>query len=218
MTKKPARPTYDTDLVFAVAVAVQRMNGSYVKDSHTTEQGTVVSANKLLVAEYLKDDKHTSIVTETDRTLALDIRQYWQGTTLNKLLGGKPLSDFDRSVMEYSNASTLSTTHALGVVAYLPEGYNRAQERENVTERIRQTTGEYLGRVGEKIRATVTVVKNSYSQQYNTNFVTAITADNSATRFSLRDAPTIGSTLVVMAKVKAHKDGTTMLHYTRVLR
>jgi len=218
VTKKPSKPTYDSDLVFAVAVAVQRMNGSYVKDSHTTEQGTVVSANKLLVAEYLKDDKHTSIVTETDRTLALDIRQYWQGTILNKLLGGKLLSDFDRSVIEYSNASTLSTTHALGVVAYLPEGYNRAQERENVTERIRQTTGEYLGRVGEKIKATVTVVKNSYSQQYNTNFVTAITEDNSATRFSLRDAPTIGSTLVVMAKVKAHKDGTTMLHYTRVLR
>ena len=94
-TKKVTRiwPTMD---VVAAACAAQRVNGTYIKVPYQLGDENKRQTNRELVYQFLEDE---SFVTDADRLLAEDIKEYFKGYTF-KVLSGAYLSEFDRTTMK----------------------------------------------------------------------------------------------------------------------
>ena len=89
--------------------------------------------------------------------------------------------------------------------------------REANQARIQQTSGEYIGQVKDTVTLNVEIIRCVFSQNWNTWFATAITQDNQAVFFSIRESHDAGTHLTIRGTVKAHKDGSTQLNRVSIL-
>ena len=89
--------------------------------------------------------------------------------------------------------------------------------RQTTQDRVRETTGEYVAPVGDKVTLDVEIVRSNYSQQWNTWYVTGITSDNRAVFFAYRAQLAPGNNLKIQGTVKAHRDNLTQLNRVKVM-
>jgi len=61
------------------------------------------------------------------------------------------------------------------------------------------------------------VVRCNYSTNWNTHYITAVTQDNQAVLFNVRDPQEIGAKISIKGTVKAHKNGTTQLNRVSIV-
>lgn len=208
---------YDTDLVFAAATAAYRIKGNeYVKAGtfHTTENGdlTSVQSNRELLSSLIKNSDQ---ITDADRALAAEVRRHYQGLSF-KILSGKILGELDVRALALSSGDTISERD-FGVVAYLPQGYQRAQVRQSVDDRIRYAAGGLIGKIGEKITVQIEVLRCSYSQNYGVFFVTALTDNDQPLFFAYKYQLQLGSKVKITGSVKAHRDSQTQLNRVKIV-
>lgn len=214
---------YNADDVWAAACKAQRVNGSYVKavTSYITndevlplEQRQPAKYNRLLVDEYLAD---TAQITDEDREEGKKVRKYYQAFTF-KILKGIKLSDWDNNAMLISNRDIIEENFDVSVIASLPSAYFRNLDRDNVEQRIKFATGEYISKPG--LKATLIkleVVKCIFSHKYNIYFVTGITPSDEVVFFSYRENIPVGSNIIVNGTVKAHRDNSTQLNRVKIV-
>lgn len=217
-TCRPQSKMYDTDTVFAsAAYAIRRTNGKYIKvgtlSGYTAEGEPIpVTSNREFMVQALEN---SSLVTDEDRTLAAKIRTHYKGLMF-KILVGKVLNEFDAKSLALANGDTISERD-LGTVAYLPVGYDRANAKQTVDDRISDARGGHLGQIGDKISFTGEVLRQIYSQQWNCYFTTVITDQDQVVFFSQKTQVVVGSKLSGQGTVKTHlADGKTQLSRVKV--
>jgi hypothetical protein len=157
-----------------------------------------------------------SQITDADRVQAEAVRKYYKGFTF-KILQGKMLSEFDNNAMVIANRDVIEATYDIAVIASLPASYERAVKRDNLNRKIDSASGGFVGRVGDKVKLTVEVVRSVFSQQWNVFFITGITNDDQAVFFSYREAIPAGRTIVAQGTVKAHRDNSTQLNRVKLV-
>jgi len=215
---------YVADDIWAAACAAQRINGSYVKmvSSYATDEEILSNSvqqeqkktNRQLMMDMLAD---SSPITDIDRELANKVRNYYKGFTF-KILQGKMLSEFDNQAMVIANRDEIENLLDIAVIASLPSCYERAIARDTVNKKLEFANGGFLGSIGNKVKATIEVVKVNHSQQYSCNFISGITPDNQAVFFAYnREGVKIGDTIAVQGTVKAHRDNITQLNRVKVV-
>ena len=207
---------YPAELVFGAACAAQRINGEYVKgvqwpDVRTPETKT---SNRQLMTQLLSPD--SAPLDEADIEQGREVRRYFQALTF-KVLSGKVLSEFDSNAMSLANRDELSTNYELAVVCSFPSSYLRGKARDTVDNQVKFASGGFIGQIGDKIKLTVEVLRSFYSQQWGVYYVTAITADDQALFFSLKNKPADNVTIDILGTVKAHRDNQTQLNRVKVL-
>jgi hypothetical protein len=207
------RPSYNTVDVFAAACAANRVNGGYLKYTETNdESGTSKLANKILIRQFLDG---TFDVRDSDREQGEKVMQHCRSLTF-KLLTDKRLSDFEQNMLSIVEKETLDSNYDIAIVSSLPNTYNRSEYRRAVDTRIRETEGVF-GTVGERVQVTAEVVKSYFSDQWGTNFITAITDDNKQVFFAYKQSLTVGDNINIDGKVKAHRDNSTQLNYVKIV-
>jgi hypothetical protein len=207
------RPSYNTVDVFAAACAANRVNGGYLKYTETNdESGTSKIANKVLIRQFLDG---TFDVRDSDREQGEKVMQHCRSLTF-KLLTDKRLSDFEQNMLSIVEKETLDSNYDIAIVSSLPNTYNRSEYRRAVDTRIRETEGVF-GTVGERVQVTAEVVKSYFSDQWGTNFITAITDDNKQVFFAYKQSLTVGDNINIDGKVKAHRDNATQLNYVKMV-
>ena len=227
-TWKPrARPEgvkHSVDTVWGAAVAAQRINGSYVKETMykvdpETSSNTVVDKrrNRDIMLDILANP---ALLTVEDIAQGQECRKFLQNDITFRALKGR-LTDFDSSTSKViaveDEFDTAKHKLELAVVACLPQSHARSLEREAVQERVRQTSGELIGNPGDKVTLAVEIVKSNYSQQWNTWYATGVTADNSAVFFAYRQELAKGAKYTIVGTVKAHRDGSTQLNRVSIV-
>ena len=221
---KPAGVTYSADNVWGAAVAAQRINGSYVKETvykidPEMSSSTVVDKrrNRDIMFDILANP---ALLTEQDIAQGQECRKFLQQDITFRALKGR-LTDFDSSTSKViaveDEFDTVKHKLELAIIACLPASQARALERQAVQDRVRQTTGAVIGQPGDKVKLTVEVIKSNYSQQWNTWYATAITADNSAVFFAYRQELVKGAKHTFVGTVKAHKDSQTQLNRVSII-
>ncbi len=220
---KPASVKYSADTVWGAAVAAQRINGSYVKEpvmvyDESTQSNTVIKRkNRDVMFDILANPAQ---LTVEDIAQGQECRKFLQQDITFRALKGR-LTDFDSSTSKViaveEEFDTVKHRLELAIIACLPASQARALERQAVQERVRQASGALIGQPGNKVQLNIEVVKSNYSQQWNTWYVTAITADNSAVFFAHRQELTRGATHTIRGTVKAHRDGSTQLNRVSIL-
>ena len=221
---KPAGVTYSVDNVWAAAVAAQRINGSYVKETMykvdpEMSSNTVIDKrrNRDIMVDILANPAQ---LTVEDIAQGQECRKFLQNDITFRALKGR-LTDFDSSTSKViaveDEFDTVKHKLELAVVACLPASHARALERQATQERVRQTSGTVIGQPGDKVQLAIEVVKSNYSQQWNTWYATAITADNCAVFFAHRQELAKGATHTIRGTVKAHRDGSTQLNRVSII-
>lgn len=222
-TMKSPQPgiSYSVSDVWAAAVAAQRINGEYLKTGYTEcdKDGAVLRVwkrNRDVMMEFLENPERLLVddVIQGEQVrdaLAKDI-------TWRALKGG--LNDFDQSVSRVLAVQDRFDTQLhrleLAVVACLPASHARMLAKQDVEARMSHTSGEYLAPVGNKVEATVQVIRCNFSSNWNTNYITAVTEHNEAVLFSFREAQDPGTWLTIHGTVRAHRDGVTQLNRVKV--
>jgi len=207
--------TFNADDVWAAACAAQRINGSYVKLAMISESDPSLTklSNRMLAMQLLADPFS---ITDEDREQSKKVRAFYQALTF-KILQGKHLSEFDNNAMVLSNRDVISSNYDLAVICSLPSCYERGVVRQSADHRISFAQGGFIGAVGNKVSATVEVVKSVYSQKWMTNFVTGITSEDQVVFFAYKEALEVGKMFDIYGTVKSQRDNTTQLNRVKVI-
>ena len=203
--KKEPNINFQADDVWAAACQAQQVNGSYVKLGDETQ-----NTNRQIMFRLLTD---TTQITDENREQGTKVRQYYQAFTF-KILKGIALNDFDNNAMLISNRNVITKQYDVAVIASLPQSYERGSKRASVTQRIKFATGGYIGQPSDKVTLTIELLKDVYSQKWNTNYFTGITADDQIVFFAYNGTGKldIGDTYTIQGTVKAHRDNSTQLN------
>jgi hypothetical protein len=200
----------NADDVWSAACAAQRINGAYLK---VVEEGVNTETNRQIMDNFIAN---TDLITEADRMQAEDVRRYYKALTF-KILQGKKLSDFDNTAMVIANRDVIESNYDVAVIASLPSCYERGVKRDNLNRRIEDARGGFIGRIGEKVKVNVEVVRSVYSQQWGVYFITGITSDDQAVFFSYKQPIDAGKLVIAQGTVKAHRDNSTQLNRVKVI-
>ena len=220
---KPEGIKHSVDNVWGAAVAAQRMNGSYVKETvYRLDKNTGVTVvdyrrNRDIMVDILENP---AVLTVEDIAQGQECRKFLQNDITFRALKNK-LTEFDSAVSKVlavtEDFDTVKHKYELAVVACLPQSHTRSLAREANQARIQQTSGEYIGQVKDKVTLNVEIIRCVFSQNWNTWFATAITQNNQAVFFSIRESHDAGTHLTIRGTVKAHKDGSTQLNRVSIL-
>jgi len=213
----------DADTVWSAACAAQRINGEYVKavTSYVTNEDILPESEQTPPKEINRDIINRLVadpsqITDADRVQAEAVRKYYKAFTF-KILQGKMLSEFDNNAMVISNRDVIESNYDVAVIASLPASYERAVKRDNLNRKIDSASGGFVGRVGDKVKLTVEVIRSVFSQQWNVFFITGITTDDQPVFFSYRETIPTGKTIVAQGTVKAHRDNSTQLNRVKLV-
>jgi hypothetical protein len=206
---------YNADDVWSAACAAQRINGSYIKLSMVSESdpATTKLSNRMVVEQLLADP---FIITDEDREQGKKVRAFYQALTF-KILQGKQLSDFDNTAMLIANREVITGNYDVAVIASLPSCYERGVERQSTEQRVNFATGGFIGKVSDKVKLEIEVIKCTYSHSYNVFFVTGITVQDQPVFFSYKEKVPSGDTMNIVGTVKAHRDNITQLNRVKVI-
>jgi hypothetical protein len=221
---KPAGIQYSMDNVWGAAVAAQRINGSYVKETMykvdpEMSSNTVIDKrrNRDIMVDILANPAQ---LTVEDIAQGQECRKFLQNDITFRALKNK-LTEFDSAVSKVlaveDDFDTVKHKYELAVVACLPQSHARSLERQAVQDRVRQTSGDHVGQPGDKVQLDVEIVKSNYSLQWNTWYATGVTADNSAVFFAYRQELARGAKHTIVGTVKAHRDGSTQLNRVSII-
>ena len=213
---------YAVSDVWAAACAAQRINGAYIKEGRvdTDVDGNVISVvkrNRDIMMDFLTCPENLTV----DDVVAGEqvLNELKKDLTWRALKG--QLNDFDQSAsrvlaVEDHFDSQLNRLE-LAVVACLPASYERMKTRQSTDDRMSQTSGEYVAAIGNKAMVNVEVVRCNYSKNWNIHYITAVTQDNHAVLFSLREPQEVGARISIRGTVKAHNNGTTQLNRVSIV-
>jgi hypothetical protein len=217
MAKRMRQPqvTYPTDVVFAAASYADRMNkGEYVKyKGGDPETNQIIYTNRELMDRALADQ---NLLTQVDRDAGEQVRRFYHSLTF-KILKGVRLSEFDNTAMLIANKEEIVGNYDVAVAAALPSCHRRAVKRDQANAKIDFARGGLIGKVGDKVKLTVEVVRCVFSQQYNVFFVTGITAEDQPVFFAFKKQVSMGDKMTVQGTVKAHRDNSTQLNRVKVV-
>ena len=204
--------THNADDVWAASWQAYVQNGNqYVKAIAPGISGH--KTNRMLVEELLAD---TTQITQESREKGVAIRQYFKGLTF-KVLQGEQLNDFNKTAMTISNHDTIATNYDVAVIVSLPATYEKSVKRDDVDRRINFASGGYLGTIGDKVTVEFEVVKQFWSQNWNTWYVTGITDDDKVLFFAYKNQMNIGERVKIRGTVKGTRDNSTQLNRVKVI-
>jgi len=210
---------YAVSDVWAAACAAQRVNGEYLKESKPIldpeNPGRVLSVqlrNREVMMQFLQNPGQLTV----DDVEAGEELQRWLQNDLTFRALKSQLTDFDSAAQKCLAVKdkfySVGHRYELAVIAALPNSHDKAKARETIQDRLRATSGELIGNVGDKLQLNVEVIRVVFSKNWNVNFITAVTSDNHAVFFSNKKTFDVGTYLTIMGTVKAHKDGQTQLN------
>jgi len=212
---KAAQPkvtiSFNADDVWAAAVQAQEINGAYIKAIAPGAGGP--ETNKQIVMRLLADPTQ---ITQENRDRGQTVRQYFKGLTF-KVLQGKQLNEFNNTAMLIANRDTITSNYDVAVIISLPSTYEKSAKRDEVDRRINFATGGYLGTIGDKVNVEIEVVKQLWSQNWNTWYITGITDADEVLFFAYKKQMEIGDRVKITGTVKGTREKSTQLNRVKVI-
>ena len=201
--------TVPTQEALAMAVAAQRINGSYVKDTRrfSEVENKTQFANKEIVKfayhgdpSYLPTDYVRPVPTEEDYVQVAEIQKWMRRYVM---LGLGDLDDFKKDMIGAVVQDTVPVNN-LGRVAFIPEFVKRDQHESGLKKEIRveYRNSQYLGKEKDVVEGVVKILDKRYSQQWESfNYVAVI--DGNLVSFMNKYEHAVGDMKRIKGKVKA---------------
>ena len=220
--------TVPTQEALAMAVAAQRINGAYIKDTRrfSEVENKTQFANKEIVKfayhgdpSYLPTDYVRPVPTEEDYVQVAEIQKWMRRYVM---LGLADLDDFKRDMINAVSTDVVPVNN-LGRVAFIPEFVKRDKHETGLTKEIRieYRNSTYLGKEKDMVEGVAKILDKRYSAQWESfNYVAVL--DGNLVSFMNKVEHNVGDMKRIKAKVKAQgknklfSANETRLNYARV--
>jgi len=198
--------TVPTQEALAFAVAAQRINKGYVKDTRRfSEDNPTIFSNKEIVKfafnpDYRPNDFVMPKPTAEDYEEVAEIHKWMKRYVM---LGLAELDDFKRDMIDSVSQDTVIKNN-LGRVAFIPEFVKRDKHETGLTKEIRieYRDSQYLGKEKDVVEGVIKILDKRYSSQWESyNYVAVI--DGNLVSFMNKFPYDVGSMLRLKGKVKA---------------
>lgn len=206
---------YNADDVWAAACQAYAINGNqYIKELLPGVPEDQPQPNRVITERLLTNPEQ---ITEESRQVGGVMRRYFQGLTF-KLIEGRKLTPFLQSAFDAANKNEINNKYDLAVIVSLPATYEKATKRDDIERKIQWAKGGYLGTIGDKVNVEIEVVKQLWSQKWNTWYITGITDADQVLFFAYKNqALKIGDRVKITGVVKCTRDNSTQLNRVKVL-
>jgi|TARA_B110000908_G_scaffold168801_1_gene224512 hypothetical protein len=207
--KVPVR-TVNTQEALAVAVAAQRINGAYLKDTRrfSCEENVTQFSNKEIVKfafeeyplKYQPMDFVRPVPTEEDYAQVAEIQKWMRRYVM---LGLGDLDDFKKDMIGAVAQDTVPVNN-LGRVAFIPEFVKRDQHETSLTKEIRveYRDSKHLGIEKDMVEGVVKILNKRFSAEWESYNYTAV-MDGNLVSFMNKHEHDVGAMKRIKGKVKA---------------
>ena len=203
--------TLPTQEALAMAVAAQRINGGYIKDTRRFSEpdNKTQFSNKEIVKfafyaetniNHLPSDYVRPTPTAEDYAQVAEIHKWMKRYVM---LGLGDLDDFKRDMIDSVSEDTVIYNN-LGRIAFIPEFVKRDQHESGLKKEIRieYRNSQYLGKEKDVVEGVIKILDKRYSSQWESyNYVAVI--DGNLVSFMNKFPYNVGAMLRCKAKVKA---------------
>ena len=206
--------------VWTFVVTADRINGGYSKeDVYVMEnecRKRTKEANKMMVKGWLREG-YCGEDTPADRDMGAAARAWHRGRLLMTALR-RPLTEFEAMLNRAVGLDQFAlevNQLEIAIIASQIQSYRAGVAEE---QKMWGTDTSPVAPVGTKVECQVEVIKSVYSQNYNTNYIRAVTVkDRKVVMFNYREGMDPGTVLTIKGTVKAHREDCTQLNRVRVL-
>jgi hypothetical protein len=119
--------------------------------------------------------------------------------------------------MKLVEREELTSGYEIAVATSLPASYFKGKQRDEGEQRAKFAQGGYLGSVGDRVTASIEVLKCIFSQKWNVYFVTAITDNDQSIFFSYKQEVNYGSKFAIKGTVKRQDNNQTQLNRVQMI-
>ena len=198
-----------TQEALAVAVAAQRINSGYVKDTRrfSEPENKTQFSNKEIVKfayhgdpTYLPMDYVAPIPTEEDYVQVAEIQKWMRRYVM---LGLADLDGFKSEMIQSVSQDTVPVNN-LGRVAFIPEFVKRDKHETGLTKEIRveYRDSQYLGKEKDTVEGVVKILNKRFSAEWESYNYTAV-MDGNLVSFMNKHDHEVGGMKRIKGKVKA---------------
>lgn len=221
MAKKiPVKITpVSADQVWAFAATADRINGGeYIKESRRSTDGLCIiqEANRSMINRWLTEG-YCGEDTEADWEQGRAARAWHRGRLLMTALK-RPLNGFEDTLSKAAGMDEFALeVHKLEIatIASQIRSYRSGVAEE---QKMWGTDTTPVAPIGTKVECQVEVIKSVYSQNYNTNYIRAVTVDTrKVVMFNHREKFDADTVLTIRGTVKAHREDCTQLNRVKVV-
>mgnify|MGYP005621827199 CR=1 FL=1 len=217
-----------TQEALAMAVAAQRINGSYIKYTRRfsePENKTQFSNKEIVKFSFVNNNLPADFVrptpTSEDYAEVAEIQKWMKRYVM---LGLGNLDEFKCDMIESVSQDTIGFNN-LGRIAFIPEFVKRDQHETGLTKEIRieYRDSEYLGKEKDVVEGVAKILDKRYSTQWESYNYTAV-IDGNLISFMNKFEHNVGDMKRIKAKVKAHTKNKlfsaneTRLNYVKLYR
>ena len=201
--------TVPTQEALALAVAAQRINGAYIKDTRrfSEAENKTQFANKEIVKyafasidNPVPDDYVRPIPTADDYAQVAEVHSWMKRYVM---LGLGDIDDFKRDMINAVSADVV-TVNNLGRVAFIPEFVKRDMHETGLKKEIRveYRDSKYLGNVADMVEGVVKILDKRFSAEWESYNYTAV-MDGNLVSFMNKYEHEVGAMKRIKGKVKA---------------
>ena len=203
--------TLPTQEALAMAVAAQRINGGYIKDTRRFSEpdNKTQFSNKEIVKfafytetniNHLPSDYVRPIPTADDYAQVAEIHKWMKRYVM---LGLGDLDEFKRDMIDSVSEDTVILNN-LGRIAFIPEFVKRDQHESGLKKEIRieYRNSQYLGKEKDVVEGVIKILDKRYSTQWESYNYTAV-MDNNLVSFMNKFEHNVGDMKRIKAKVKS---------------
>lgn len=217
--RRAPQKSYPTKLIVAAAMEAfkRNQNQMYRTTVYNDDGSEKFATNSIIVNALLENESEHS---KLDLNAAQEAIDFLHGHITMNVFMGKRNSDFTTKLVA---ATEKEETTDVGMLLYFPSVYLGAKKAAEQREQIIETAGgsEYIGRVGDKLRFNLTVIKARYLAKYDSFIVQGTTDDGNMISFwTKKEECTVSGTYT--GKVKKHDQSqwtenvkTTELHFVK---
>ena len=202
-----------SDTIWGAAVYAQRCNGAYIKEMYN--EGDQIP-NKVIA---MKAIENTTVLTAEDINSGKEIRKHFKGSVMFKAVKNS-LTSFDKIVSKAVALDQWTKKNALefAVLVSLPQSYSRAIKRDEVDDYIEELNSTHIGKIKERIKANVTIIRSNYSHKWDCHYTTAVTAAHNVVWFAYKSKLVKDDRISIAGTIKAHRDqGQTQLNRVKII-
>ena len=211
-TRNPIDPI-NSDLLWASAFTAYRLNGGYLKQPEVIGDQVIRPTNRDVVRRCLDN---LSLISDADREQAEECRRYMANAVTMQALKTE-LGEWAKITAKVCGLDTVNSLYDFSVITAMPHSYINQLKKESVDARLARCNQGVVGKIGDKIKLAVEIVRNNYSAKFNTWFVSAITDDNYAVYFAYREALDSDTHVKIRGTVKRHTDSATQLNRVKLV-
>jgi len=206
---------YPAERVWTAAFAAYRINKGYFKYPEIVDGKIVKPSNRDLVKLYLADSSD-QFITDKDREQGIRGRQDLVNSATMAALKNRA-SEWNLLTGQMATLDTVTTDYQVSVITAMPKSHEQNMLRENLDSRLAQCDTAPIGRLNERVKLTGEIVRCSYSNQFNTFYVTIITPTNQQVFFAYREQLDVGRIIEFCGRVKRHGDRATQLSRVKLV-